>query len=118
MEVYALSGINGEQSFLLFQTGAGIWREMNLTTCSWSNPLATYQFRMVGKKVPKRKGPDWRQQDRLGVLLSRPSRSPNGRVIRMIHGSTQLAHPEQSQTIMPQEIPTDGSFLLSTTAAV
>lgn len=116
MEVYAL-GINGEQSFLLLQTGAEFVREMNLNMQLVEPIRANYQFEWLAKKYRKGKGPDWRQQDRLGVLLVvRLGHKWAG--MRMIHGfhSTGSSRTE-SNSYAPRN-PTDGSFLLSTTAAV
>ena len=111
------AGINGEQSFLLLQTGAEFVREMNLNMQLVEPIRANYQFEWLAKKYRKGKGPDWRQQDRLGVLLVvRLGHKWAG--MRMIHGfhSTGSSRTE-SNSYAPRN-PTDGSFLLSTTAAV
>lgn len=77
MEVYAL-GINGEQSFLLLQTGAEFVREMNLNMQLVEPIRANYQFEWLAKKVPKRERARLETAGQIGRAISRPSRSQMG----------------------------------------
>lgn len=76
MEIYAL-GINGEQSFLLLQTGAIFVREMNLNMQLVEPIRANDQFEWLAKKVPKREKARLEAAGQIGRAIS-PSRSQMG----------------------------------------
>lgn len=76
MEIYAL-GINGEQSFLLLQTGANFVREMNLNMQLVEPIRANDQFEWLAKKVPKREKARLEAAGQIGRAIS-PSRSQMG----------------------------------------
>lgn len=73
IEIYAL-GINGEQSFLLLQTGANFVREMNVNIQLVEPIRANDQFAWLAKKVPKKEKAKLEASGQIGRAI-RPSRS-------------------------------------------